>query len=262
MLPESLIIETTNYCNAQCLTCTNRFMKRPKEFIDLGLFEYIISKIKGTSILNLNLQMHGEAFMHPKIYKIIEIIRKECSEKKILLISNGELIEEFPDCDHIDISFNAGAKETYEKLMYPLKFEKMIEKIKSFEKFKDKITIHFVVSKDNEAEIPEFEKLWEGWIKGYNYFYNTWNQNIEDRGTKQDYKMIPCDMLYKVVTIQVNGNIGLCCNDYEGVNILGNIKTNSIEDIFTNKMEEYRKAQEQGQRIGLCKTCNYNYERI
>ncbi len=69
----------------------------------------------------------------------------------------------------------------------------------------------------------------------------------------------PCDRLWRTLTVLVNGDVALCCLDYGGKVILGNIAQTSIAEIWGNeKYRNYRRMHRDSrqQEISVCSNCS------
>ena len=75
-------------------------------------------------------------------------------------------------------------------------------------------------------------------------------------------KKDPCRLLWTEMVISWDGRVSLCCNDYENKAVLGDIKTQSIKEIWSgerlNSIRNFHKKRK-FDRIGICKNCEYNY---
>lgn len=70
----------------------------------------------------------------------------------------------------------------------------------------------------------------------------------------------PCDWVLGTIVITTSGNVVLCCNDYYETEVLGNVTTQSVSDIWcSERFENFRNALSKGDRTvsKLCTKCNY-----
>ncbi len=71
--PGTLIIETTNLCNARCTMCTHYVMRRARGSMSQRLFEKIIKDASKVGIGMINLQYLGEPLMDEKLFDRIRL---------------------------------------------------------------------------------------------------------------------------------------------------------------------------------------------
>ncbi len=71
---------------------------------------------------------------------------------------------------------------------------------------------------------------------------NRWYNDLdEDLQNKSHYQSQYCEFPWTSLTIMANGNIVPCTQDYDAEMVFGNIKTDSLEDIWNGaKYEEFR----------------------
>lgn len=73
-----------------------------------------------------------------------------------------------------------------------------------------------------------------------------------------------CPEVYDKLSINWNGDVTACCSDYDNFMIVGNINSETIEDIWNstklNKIREMLSNREYD-KLHLCKTC-YDYMSI
>ena len=74
---------------------------------------------------------------------------------------------------------------------------------------------------------------------------------------------VPCRQLWQRLYIAYNGDIHMCCADYQGQEILGNIANDSIYSVWhSNRLNEIRQYHLDGEyyKISLCEKCPSNFE--
>ncbi len=166
-LPYYVQVEPTTRCNLKCPYCTRSTYN--KEDLKADLDESFIDLVlKNKNLRILKIQGMGEPFA----YKNLEKIVKKAKNKGLVLetTTNGTtLLNNFKDrklllenFDIVNISIDAGTKETFEEYSTGANFEKVIdgisllnmERIKSNSKLQ--IIAAFVITHQNFKEIPIF----------------------------------------------------------------------------------------------------------
>jgi MoaA/NifB/PqqE/SkfB family radical SAM enzyme len=68
-MPPAIGVELTNHCNLHCPECASGSgqMKRERGFMDIELFERIISELR-PYLWNINLYFQGESLLHPAFF--------------------------------------------------------------------------------------------------------------------------------------------------------------------------------------------------
>jgi len=67
----------------------------------------------------------------------------------------------------------------------------------------------------------------------------------------------PCNNPLYSVIILCNGDVAACCMDFNGTNVFGNLKTDSIEEIWSGPLLAFREAQLLGNygKYSVCQNC-------
>jgi len=276
--PPNIHIEICNFCNARCTICPVSSMKRKPEVMDFELFSKIICELetidfKGQIFPFLN----GEVLLVPNIISYLSLIREKLPKATVTLYSNGsrlnpelsKIIIKNNLLDFLVISFDGGTKEAYESIRQGLSFDEVRKNVHYFleirnelKAIKPKVIIVMVITPENyhtmevlkrefkDADKVKFSLLfnWGGWMKSKIPI----NKYLLGRSNY-------CVRLYKYIHILSNGDVSLCCFDYEGKEILGNVRYSSIQDIWLG--EEFQKRRNylrrrMFSRLPLCKNCD------
>lgn len=262
--PISIQIETTSLCNARCLICPNKDMKRKKGMMDDETFKKIIDDCKEIQPLEIYPFITGEPFMDKKIIDRIKYINDVLPNTNVKIFTNSalltkEIIEKLLTLkiEGIVVSFNGATKETYEKQM-GLNYGQTIENIKLLsQQNKIPILVSMVVTKDTLPEVKLFKEMW----KGLNI--NPYISSFKNYGGKFkiDVRLpVPeqCGRILTQMTILHDGRVSLCCMDNEGEIILGDATKNSLLEIWNNdKAKGIRQLHidERKDEIPICKNC-------
>ena len=244
---KKIYIEITNVCNLTCSFCSK--VNRKKEYMDINLFENIISKIKDYTDY-VYLHVKGEPLLHPNIIDYINMCEKY--NLKVNLTTNGTLfpqvVDKLSNCKNLNkINFSLHSENNitnyYEKIfesveqlpktvtviyrLWTLKDKQLDEKSTNIV---DKIAKYYNLSSDtvdkikNENNIKIKSTIYVD--KDNEFEWPTLNNNNESLGY--------CYALKTQIAILVDGTVVPCCLDSEGVINLGNIKDSSLEDIIKN----------------------------
>jgi MoaA/NifB/PqqE/SkfB family radical SAM enzyme len=273
-------IETTSYCNAECIICPHKTMKRKPGMMEEALWRKILTDCDNQA-LNIHYHLNGEPLMNPVLPRIIEYGRQFNPNSKHVFYTNGALLgkraQEFfnnPKSlpDEIMISFDGGTKEIYELHRKGLVFEDTISSIVQFIKARKecgsrKPTIHplMVVTKENAHTIEQFKALFTSIgipktdlvLSGPMNWAGAVNVQVSD---KIKWNM-PCPYLFNNhLFILHTGEAVMCCMDYEGTEIMGDCKTESVHDIcYKGRYQEMRGMyiNKQWAALSLCKNCSF-----
>jgi len=273
--PMSLDIGTTNACNSNCVMCPHHLLKEIG-FMDMNLYKKIIDNCTSFGINNVVLSFFGEPLLDQTI---IEKIKYAKSKGPIVgFYSNASLLK--PEIskkliesglDGITISFDAYSKEIYEKIRVGLRFEETSDNIKSFIEMRKamnsktpRLSLVLVELDENRKEIKKFYAKWKKIADSINIInQRNWTGDL-DKGSEKSFhfkkqRRWPCGFIWQKMVVDWNGDVVLCCDDWNHREVLGNLKDKSIEDIwFGERLKQIREAHLNGEfeKVPLCLGCN------
>jgi hypothetical protein len=265
-LPDIVQIESTNKCNAKCVFCPRDDMHRDQGIMDMALYCKIVDECAELGITHVRMHNYGEALMDRQLVEKVRYA-KERGIKEVGMISNGSLLTETvarglidAGLDAINISVDAAGKEVFEKTRLQLSYDKVIGNIRTFVRLRDetgrarpKLILSFV-RQDNSADEQAFISEWSGIAdKIHITDLHNWAGTLH---TRSDVRF-PCYRLWLTFTVLWDGRVSLCCADFDGRNVLGDLKTSSIRDIWNGPA--YLAVRRQHLESGgpeICRSCD------
>ncbi len=275
-VPLRVMIENTNMCNADCVFCPHKEMKRQIGCMDLSLTKRIIDECTRCGINYVTIYGFGEPLLDKLFFDRVKYAKDKGIER-VTTNTNAAFLNETragqvldSDLDEIYISFDAAAPETHKTVRPHLDFENIEKNIKglielrnTYRRSKPKIFLSFVETPDNAHEVQQYINQWRKAVDGISIsLMHNWTGSINRRHEHKPYKRDPCRLLWTDMVISWNGDTPLCCNDYENKVVLGNIKESPIEEIWGGeKINEIREYHRRGKfdRVPTCAKCEYNY---
>ena len=265
-MPEIVQIESTNICNAKCVFCPRDDMHRRQGIMSVELFRKIVDECVTLGITHVRMHNYGEALMDRRLVEKVKYA-KERGIKEVGMISNGSLITDHvargmidAGLDAINISVDASGKEVFESTRLGLKYDKVIANIERLVRLRTesgkrrpKLILSFV-RQNNSADEQAFIEHWRGIAdKIHITDLHNWAGTLN---TESDVNY-PCYRPWLTFTVLWDGRVSLCCADFDGKTILGNVNTQSIADIWN--AEPYREARRQHLESGgpdICRACD------
>lgn len=268
-----VMIEVSSLCNAKCVFCPNRSLKRKRQVMDQETFERIVDKMRSEGIdpPTIDLFDVGEPLLDRDLFSRIRRLKALFPKAAIrtttnLALADEDTIRQILDCGlaSIHVSLNAARAETY-KALTGLDFDKtasslrnLIEK-RNAERSALKITLSMVMCAENADEEALFLKEWSGkvdWICLQRAV--DWGGEV---GIESPYRasksLYPCRDLFDRIVFLSNGEIALCCLDAEGLIGL-NIADHGILELFYSEIfAKMRQQHLQGdiRAIRQCRNC-------
>jgi radical SAM protein with 4Fe4S-binding SPASM domain len=278
----NIMLETTNICNAKCVMCPHTKITRKLGVMSDEMFDLLVRKLKDDKIdpMAFIVNGFGDPLTDRKIFERIKILRGNFSNSVLkfytnLGLANDEIIENLlnSDLDEVNISFNGYDKENYERTMkidYDktlANLNKLIDKRKKKNNNNLKIRISMTLVSNNDGDEKKFIEEWEHKVDSVSVNkVHSYGQAVSDVSGKNKINFnklaYPCKYIWNTINISVNGDIYLCCLDYDGNYNFGNIKDKGILEIFySDGYERVRKKHLENniKNIKICSTCSTAY---
>jgi radical SAM protein with 4Fe4S-binding SPASM domain len=278
VFPKYFEIETTNFCQARCEMCTINDWERKSRLMGDDTFEKVAQELSKYSawIEKVALFRDGEPLLDKKIHLRVKRI-KEAGIKKVSFSTNAGLMTEekaravlTAGIDEIMFSIDGFTKEVYEKIRVGLNFEEVTDNVRRFIQIRNemgahtRICIRMVLQEGNEHEHQQWVDYWLSQVKSTDSVYakglHSWGNQLDGYENRQDvmnYRQ-PCISPFSTMVVHSDGEVGLCGVDYNAKLSMGNVKEQTLEQIWrSDKFEDVRKKHESGQRndIKFCIGC-------
>ncbi|MBM4025689.1 MAG: radical SAM protein [Planctomycetes bacterium] len=264
--PNVVRIESTNACNAQCIICPHHRMSRPIERIERSLCERIIKECAENQCREIHLHNFGEPFLDTRLETFVKYA-KDRGVEKVKVFSNGAIISEErargvlqAGIDEIKISFDGATEEEFERIRTPLKFGAVVANTVRLVELRDELAspARIKVACCSTTDKSQTMGMLAAKVDGFS-FGKIHNWGGDGGEQKQSAVRKPCSRLWRTFTILADGNVSLCCLDYNGVVTLGNVSKDSIKDIWGSRQYKSIRALHQTARqeeIALCAHCS------
>jgi len=286
-IPNEIIIEPTNACNLRCPVCPTHFaMQRNRGFMEYDLFKSIIDEFR--DIQNkptISMNFSGEPMLHKNLYKFVEYANS--NKHKTFISTNATMM---PDdvikkiissgLTAIHLCIDGLSKESQEAYRVGSEFEEVKNNIENFIKIKKEmnsstphVSIQTLLTSYSENEIDEIID-WAKQIGADNVNLKSLSMgSYTTKEMKKEYNyLLPLDKklqrkqskVYKTICrtplvqalVYWNGDLGLCCVDFDNVVTLPNIKEKGfLKTLYSEEAIQKRKAGFQKQ-FDLCKKCS------
>lgn len=275
--PTSILIDTVSYCNLRCSMCAHKDMTRKKGIMKWDLFKKIIDEIAEVD-KNTRLWMvfFGEALIlkrtKPSIFDMVSYA-KSVGLKNVVLNSNGVLLDKESSkklvdagLDAIYIGIDAFSEDTYNKLRVGGDYNKVVQNVLDLIEVKKEksatinidIQVQFVEMEENIKERNDFTKYWIS--QGVNVKIRkklSWAGLIESKTVNNiDVERHKCYWIMNSISITDTGNVTTCAADPDARFVAGNIKEQSIKEVWNGKLKELRDIHRKGKWDRLPYPCN------
>lgn len=268
--PAVVRVETTNNCNARCRICPHLEMTRPVTVMDEDLYRSIIDECAANKCHTVHLHNFGEPLLDKALPERISYAKHK-GIGKVKIFSNGSLLSGETatrllqsGLDEIKISLDGRDKEEFESIRVGLNYDKVVSNIHKFIQMRASKGLkspRVVASCCTTSDRSRSEDNLKDVVDKYSFGrLHNWAGHSEARpGSIRK----PCSRVWRTFTILANGDVALCCLDYDGKVVLGNMKKDgSITRIWKNaryaKMRHLHSTGAQG-LIGICDNCSKSF---
>jgi len=278
--PVIKLIEPTNACMMNCIMCPRKNMKRKIEFMDLDFFKKIVDQASWNN--NLWIHHFGDPLIHPKIIEMIKYVSGKGIKARISVNPNlltEEMCQKLIDSGlyTIMISLDGIDDKTYKFIRGKnADYKSAVKKINNLIKMKNeqgsklKIVLHMVRMKINKDDSEKFKKLWnkkgvdEICIPNIDVFdasdRKTVAQGDEELFSKKfkNRENNYCVEPWTGLVVNASGKVVPCCFDYDEKYVIGDLKKESLKEIWNNKRMGLLRKQVKDRVLSknqLCRNC-------
>ena len=267
--------ETSTICQASCLMCPHKKMKR-KGTAQWSTLNKVIREAapKSGSMCPFLMQ---EPMLEPRLHSILANIKQNNPACAIVVYSNMAKLH--PDIesivknellDELHVSFYGPTKELYEKWQPPLDWTQTQQNIKDFYELRRKLGKTKPIIYLHVITVPELVNNYKHYqiIKSVDQVtlvpFDTFHGDVENYAGNQTkylgvpHPRTPCLRLWTGLNVHFDGTVVPCCIDYNEEIILGNVNNQTLMEIWNS--EPYRQlrqkhAEGKWDEIPLCKNC-------
>jgi len=277
MQPEVIYIETTNLCNANCIMCPHSKIKRNPIIMRDEIFYKAIEHLKEAAVKGKQIFLHkeGEPLLDPQIMERIAYADRMLGQDNEIGINTNamllagkkakQLLES--GIDTVYFSVDGVSKKEYEAIRINLNFETVVENIKHFFKLhqqgksKVRVIMQMLIQNDDSNSAEAFKNIWkkyscEFYIKKMHGYLDGGHSSQTLKRSR--FQMNTCTDPNRIEVVFTDGNVGLCCWDYNNEYNIGNVMEDSLIILFNNERANHLRRsldRYEGEKIVPCNRC-------
>jgi radical SAM protein with 4Fe4S-binding SPASM domain len=282
--PQGSLIEITNACNLNCLMCNTKLSTRPASLMLPEVFERIIKQLKVSGINTAGLHTVGETFVYKDLDILLGIAEKH--NFRVWVSTNAQfpeciepLFRKFPDTfNDLRISIDGATRKTFEEIRVGGSFDKVIETLDVVKKlnegkrfFKINVSIDSVLNMSTVSEVPLFFRTFSDYVFPENINFGViTGLSPDDKYFRSTFPFrhlirsaVPCDMPFTNQYFTYDGQVTMCCRDYNAEITVGDIMENTSLEIWDGPQSESIRDQHrlpETLNINACKNCFTPYK--
>lgn len=267
--PRSLQIQTKSFCNSRCIICPYPVVSKtlPQGTMQRDLFEKIVSDAATEPLLtSVLLELHNEPLLDGRTFEFVRFVKTSCPDKRVSVVTNGELLHRFSldeikesGLDSLHISLNAHSQEVFEVVNRGIDYHRVMNNLSMLRVdpvLRKKLVLNFVVTRQNEPEMEAALRFWKklgvktqvlglinrsGTLENYESTKSrseAAGQSILSRASSRVLDgaqwVTGCPMPFHQMCVLYNGDVILCCNDWNRATVVGNLETGSIHETWNS----------------------------
>lgn len=256
---KSIQIESSTACNGHCSFCPRFEMRRKGGEMTNELFYQIVDEGMAMGCRVFTPFLNGEPFMFPRLFTWLDYLKERnlrfslYTNASKMTKENAEKINEYDNIIEIVFSMHGYDKASYESQMR-LNYEESKANIEYFISIaKIPYRVYMLASSINKAGIEQFKQTW-----GDKIFIGKYVNWAGKREGRMDGIPHPCERLLSEMTIYWDGRVCLCCMDSDSGHIIGDLKHQSLKEIWEGNQWMRDKHKAMDFDLPLCKNCNFN----
>ncbi len=290
VLPRYLDVELTNLCNFHCRFCPTgtKSVNRVKGYMPDAVVDALVANVKKYHIPGVRFIRWGEPTMHPKFVEILKKVKSVGA--KIHINTNGSILDEGKirelldiPLDSIKFSFQGADEDTYQEMRQGGEYLHLLSTVKLMYNLQRRtlctphtyIQISTTLTGETAEQVESFKHDVGNICDFYNIGYTKLNHLDVDKmdisevekekirvlqqqeTIHSNYRKI-CYEAFDKLSINWNGDVTLCCSDYDNFMLVGNLLDMDIKELFnSHAADAYRQMIVNGEygRIKCCSTC-------
>jgi len=268
--------EVTTKCNYNCVICPHKSLTRKTETMSLALFKKLFDRIVAETdqYQTLTFPGMGEPLLDPTLDQKIAYAKKCKPHLDVLLLTNGSLLtlKRFQQLENLGltsvrVSFYGNTPESYRRVHGVkngdifLRIRDHLLQISEHKKTAQLLLTFNVVEGKNDSVVEEWIEFWKDRVDLLEVWRpHNWVDAKKYRKV-QAKKLKTCGRpFHGPLQVQVDGTVNMCCFDYDGKLTLGDLKTQSLKEIFSSPIyREIVDCHNSGEFKGthlICENCD------
>ncbi len=277
--PPIVIVAVTNVCDMACIHCAHPIIKKTPGYRATFMKPEVHSRIVEQTapykdqLWVFRYAADGESLLNPHFLDMVDETKRAGIGPVDLTTNAMSLTEEKMErllsapIDVIDVSLDAYTKETYEKIRIRGKFDRVTSNLKRLVELRNelgsptKIMTSIIRQKEALEEVQAFQEFWgqyvdEVLVRGLNTDLGL--VNVSETYFRDDIARWPCPQFWKRVTVNHDGEVRFCVEDWHNDGVVGNVRDMTIREIWQSATyEKFRRLHATGRwnDMTMCEKC-------
>lgn len=259
--PVQIDFELNSTCQMRCAFCVHGQVKVAKREMAFETFAKVIDEGERNGLCSIKLNYINEPLLRPDLVKFIRYAKAH-GVLNVYMASNGllltsEIARELVDAglSKLMISLDAVTPQTYELMRKNKHLKKIEDNILTLIRVRDEmgatwpmVRVNFLRTEKNLQEAEAFIAKWEGVADSIGFQVQVQvpgvNTGVLPRVGNEVFR---CSFPFKLIVVDVDGNLLPCCTQNGREMPLGNISSMTVAEAWTSeRMRELRGTHRAG----------------
>jgi sulfatase maturation enzyme AslB (radical SAM superfamily) len=289
--PFTIFVEPTNICNFNCVYCPESFENFEARAgglsrMDIEAFARVSDQIKEMGrIKTLNFYMMGEPLANRQLPDFIKIARRKEIADRIILTTNGSLLDEKAarrildaELDYLRVSVYGGNAQSFaRKTQTRIPLERVQRNVERFSELRDALKartfvyVKMIDSGDPDENREFLERFTPIADEAAIEPVMNWNDPSEGnlaqmdsqsllRGAHFQHRKTICPQPFYTLVVHADLRVSVCCVDWAKEAVVGDLKTQTLSEVWSGAaLRDFHVAHLEGRRSELtaCKNCTF-----
>jgi radical SAM protein with 4Fe4S-binding SPASM domain len=283
--PVHVDVEINSNCNYKCVFCPHGTgeMGNDMPMMSEEMARKILDELAENKVYSIKLNWRGEPALHPKLAEITAYAKK-VGIKEVQINTNGFSFNEkkirdliLAGMDRVIFSLDATTSDVYSKIRIGGDYNQVVKNIKTFSRIRKELKrekpflrVQMVRTQLNKHQVDDYRKMWKNIVDDIRI------SDVTDRGQGDSLRVgdqvsigrVCCPQPWQRIMISCEGKVLMCCSDWFERYPLGDIKKNSLKEIWKgNRLKAVRKKLKRKEyNFEPCKSCwvkeSYKWKKV
>ncbi len=252
-------VQTINRCNRSCAFCPSQKFPRKLEFMSLETYQRVLDELASIGFSGrFSPYLQGEPLLDKRMPELVAMARATLPRAKLLIQTNGDALTVEKGLALFEAGLHKLIINCYDDKNQVSRIQDMVRAMIGKEP-----NLHFIIAglarmvrperpEQIRREIAIDDKTWWKADTAEN-----WAGNIPGALTEPLRKS--CIRPFHNLSVHFNGNVVLCCCDWKGEVIFGNLMKASLPEVYSSPVAaRYREnLAKKNRKMKLCEACDY-----
>lgn len=252
-------VQTISWCNRSCPFCPSQKFPRKVEFMPVETYQRVLDELASIGFSGrFSPYLQGEPLLDKRLPELVAMARATLPRAKLLIQTNGDALTVEKGLALFEAGLHKLIINCYEDRAQVSRIQSLVGELVGRQA--DLRFIKGSLARLNRPEPPgqirreiaiEDKTWWQADTA------DNWAGNIPGALTQPLRKW--CYRPFNQLYVHFNGNVVLCCCDWKGEVIFGNLTKQSLPEAFSSPIAtRYREnLNKKNRQMKLCEVCDY-----